>query len=147
MLITKTPQKQCQPQQKDWVSYKFQPFHTWIVNIHNTLLGCWRSFPSRNFILIPSSISNFIAESQSEIFFIPILKYMSLNFIQSWPEFILSYPQNFNFIHLSLPKLNFILLSRNCVGTPLFPELVKCFLINNEYSIFKYSIMFIFFTI
>ncbi len=43
---------------------------------------------------------------------------MSLNCIQSWPEFILSYPLYFNFIHLSLPKINFILLSRNCVGTP-----------------------------
>ena len=37
-------------------------------------------------------------------YFIPILN-MSLNFIQSLPEFILSYPPHFNFIHLSLPKI------------------------------------------
>ena len=44
---------------------------------------------------------------------------MSLNFIRSKPGFILSYPRNFYFIHLSLPKINIIFLSRNCVGTPL----------------------------
>ncbi len=54
-------------------------------------------------------------------YFISVLN-MSLNLIQSWPEFNLSYPQNFNFIHLSLQKINFILLSRNCVGTPLSPR-------------------------
>ncbi len=47
---------------------------------------------------------------------------MSLNFIQPWPEFILSYPLNSNFIHLSLPRVNFIFLSRNCVGTPEMPD-------------------------
>ncbi len=44
---------------------------------------------------------------------------MSLNFIQSYPVFILSYPRNFNFIHLSLPKINFVPFSSNCVGTPI----------------------------
>ena len=41
---------------------------------------------------------------------------------QTKPQFILSYPQTFNFIHLSLPKINFILLCRNCIGTPLFKK-------------------------
>ncbi len=31
-------------------------------------------------------------------------------------DWVLSHPRNFNFIQLSLTKINFILLSRNCVG-------------------------------
>ncbi len=71
-------------------------------------LGLRRSSPTNNFILIPSSILNFMRNPDLKYYFIPILN-MSLNFIQSWPEFILSYPQYFNFIHLFPPKINLIL--------------------------------------
>ena len=73
-------------------------------------------YPNDPISLIPSSISNIIMESQSQSW--TWVWILSTPTIQSWPEFFLSYPKNFNFIHLSLPKINFILLSRNCVGNP-----------------------------
>ena len=41
------------------------------ITLVTDIVGWRRSFPSCNFILIPSSISNFIAESPSEILIYP----------------------------------------------------------------------------
>ena len=80
-------------------------------------IGVVTQFPESQYIIIPLSIWILLQNPDLTYHFITVLT-MSLNFIQSWPEFNLSYPQNFNFIHLSLLKINFILLFRNCIGTP-----------------------------
>ncbi len=68
-------------------------------------------------------------------YFIPVLN-MSLNFIQFWPEFILFYPQYMyvNFIHLSLQKINFIILSRNSVAPQAAPKANAQHSMHNDHS-------------
>ncbi len=60
-------------------------------------------------------------------YFIPILN-MSLSIISVLKRVYFILAQKLNFIHLSLSKISFILLSRNCVATPNPPPSIYKYL-------------------
>ena len=78
--------------------------------------GCGCSFPGSNFILILPPDLNSIPILIWNYYFILILK-VNVNFIPILTRSYFILARKLNFIHLSLPKINFILLSGKSIAT------------------------------
>ncbi len=86
-------------------------------------MGWLGSFLSGTFILIPSSNLNFIAQSWYEIIIYPNPEH-EFEFYPTMTRVYFDLSQKLNFIHLSPPKINFILFASPKELTFIFEQVL-----------------------